>query len=762
MRRVWIILLCLCMLLNGCQSKPTISETKTEHEVKKDSEVHDKDKNQVPLMKMSKEWAHIETLDKEGMVFTVPTYEAKVKPYTLAEDLSNIENIGQFSGFSAQQKKMLVENGFVVLPSKDTKIFYTYDQNEYQGIPNFITSDSVLHTYHQFYDKSLMSMETNFLNKDLQLMTTQMLGNSIELLKVLKDEDLKKLEEKNIVYFLVAKMLIDQDAEITIKVDENLMAIAKKEYELIHKAETFEKSPLFEIDMDYSQFTVRGHYTRSEELGRFFKTMMWLGTAPLHFYNDKGELIYENTLQALLMSFTTFLESDKICDAELWSNIYTPTSQYVGLSDDINVFTMNGLRLDVFGDSSDPNIFNDQAYYDQLLVAVNALPEPRIQAKFTEVSTPTGKQFRFMGQRYILDSYIMQNLMEPIVRPIPTGLDVMGVLGSNLAQDLLFNVLKPQEAWPKYEEVYKTLKHEVSSYKEDTWGGNLYNGWLWSIQETLREFDKNSGMPFFMTTDAWKNKSLNTALGSYTELKHDTVLYGKQPQAEMGGPTEFASVQYVEPNIPLYSKLLYLTDYTMSVLVERGMSNERIENGANLYKDLLTLLIECSTKELRNEDLTEEEKKELLWYGGTLENISNNFLQGISSEGDFVSENSDMLITDVATIAPNSNGPGGYLSMGTGFFDQIYVVVPAEGKLYLSTGSVYSYYEFLSDTRLTDEAWWVLQGVNTVHEDYGDILEITEPSEVLPEQPFWVDTFKTDSNSVTVEPLEVNWDNLNE
>lgn len=753
MKKLWIILLCLCIFLSGCQGNAWFGgkEASTDTEVEQ-------------LIKISQAWPTDEIFSKKGPTLIVPKYEAKVKPYTIARDLANVQNMNQFSGFTTEQKNMLVENGFVVLPSQDTKMHYVYDTNEYSGVPNFITADSVLHIYHQFYDKSLMGIEVNYLYEDLELMTEQLLDNSISLLKVLKDEDLRQLQGKNIVYFLVGKMLMENSSQISVDTDKEFLSLAQKEYALIEKAAAFEKSPLFGIDLDYSQFKIRGHYTRSEELGRYFKAMMWYGTAPLSFYNDQREFHYDNTLQALLMTYTALMESKELSNTELWSNIYVPTGQYVGLSDDINLYQMNSLRLSVFGESMDPNILNDKTYYDKLVAAVKALPEPKIQGKLTEATTPTGKQFRFMGQRYILDSFIMQELMEPILRPVPSGLDVMGVMGSDTAENLLFNYYKPQATWPAYETEYAKLKKEVAGYTPNTWGDNLYNGWLWSIQEALTEFDAASGMPFFMTTDAWKKKSLNAALGSYTELKHDTVLYGKQPVAEMGGAIEFASQHYVEPNIPLYSKLLYLTDHTIQVLRDRGMMNEMLRDGANQYKEMLELLIQCSIKELRNEPLTEEESNKLLWYGGTLEHMSNTFLAGIAQGNDGYSaiEKSDMLVTDVATIAPNSNSPGAVLSLGTGYFDHIYVVVPVDGKLYLSRGSVYSHYEFLSDTRLTDEEWWELNGIKLVPQEWGEMIEITNPSDKLPKQPFWTKDFKTNSNKVEIKELEVDWENLNE
>ena len=42
-----------------------------------------------------------------------------------------------------------------------------------------------------------------------------------------------------------------------------------------------------------------------------------------------------------------------------------------------------------------------------------------------------------------------------------------------------------------------------------------------------------------MQSDAWLDKQLNTSLGSWTELKHDTILYAKQAYAEMGAGGHF-------------------------------------------------------------------------------------------------------------------------------------------------------------------------------------------------------------------------------
>jgi Protein of unknown function (DUF3160). len=707
------------------------------------------------LLNLSKEWSLIENFELAQPEYKAPSFTAKVPSYQVAKDLSNIQNKGQFSGFSKNQIKLLSQNGFVVVPSDDTRPYYVYDDNEYKGIPNFITSDTALHLYHQFYDKSLMSIETKFLYQDLDLMTKQMLDKSLLLLKELKDEDLRKLQEKNVIYFIVARMLFKQSANLSVKADAKLVDTARKEYNLCKAAEGYQKSPLMEEDFDYSQFKVRGHYTRSKELGKYFKTMMWFGTARFAFTDVNGNIVKDNVLQSLLITFTTFCESKATCDAKLWSDIYQPTSQYVGTSDDINTFAMNSLRLAVYGNNDDPNIFNDEAYQDKLSEAVKALPEPRIKANLENTSIQTGKQFRFMGQRYLLDSDILQTLIDSKDRPIPTSLDVMGVLGSKTAQDLLFNVYKPQEAWPKYTDKYNKLKEQVSAYQTDYWKNNLYTGWLWSMKEVLTESPANSGMPLFMTNKAWNYKSLNTALASYTELKHDTVLYGKQATAEMGGPDAFAKQQYVEPDVLLYSKLIYLTDFTVSLLKEKKMLNGQLAVGADKYKSFLKLLMKCSMKELKNETLSSEEKRQLLWSGGTMESIINSFYMGVTNDS-ASKDVTDMLVTDISTCADQ------YLSVGTGYFDQIYVVVPYGGKLYLSRGSVYSFYEFVSNSRLTDKEWWALQGITVTSDDYGDYAQFDKPSSKLPKQPDWIRYFKTSEKNVKIKPLEADFDQLTE
>jgi len=180
-----------------------------------------------------------------------------------------------------------------------------------------------------------------------------------------------------------------------------------------------------------------------------------------------------------------------------------------------------------------------------------------------------------------------------------------------------------------------------------------------------------------------------------------------------------------------------------------------LESASESYINLLKLLIECSSKELRNEKLTEEEYDSLYSYGAWMENIYKTLAYNLSDED---VEMTDLVVADIAS------NPWRYLSLGTGFFDYIYVVVEIDDKLYLTRGAVYSAYEFVSDERLTDEEWWELNGIKIIREktanDSGltyDYPVFTEVSEHRSEQPDWVKKFKSYENNVSIKKIEVGW-----
>ena len=104
-----------------------------------------------------------------------------------------------------------------------------------------------------------------------------------------------------------------------------------------------------------------------------------------------------------------------------------------------------------------------------------------------------------------------------------------------------------------------------------------------------------------MNTAQWDKKDLNAALASWAELKHDAILYAKQPMgAECGGygPPDPNSRGYVEPNVAFWQKAIELIDATQEVLKRHQLLTERVEGNTKRMRDEAQFLLDAIKKEL--------------------------------------------------------------------------------------------------------------------------------------------------------------------
>lgn len=165
------------------------------------------------------------------------------------------------------------------------------------------------------------------------------------------------------------------------------------------------------------------------------------------------------------------------------------------------------------------------------------------------------------------------------------------------------------------------LRKAVKEAPEELWSASLYAGWLYTLNPLLEE--KGAGYPSFMTTDQWRTKALETYAGSFTELKHDTVLYAKQVMAEMGGgaPEELDDRGYVEPEAEVYRRFAELAEQTADGLQVYGILDPADRENLTRLASLARSLEMISRKELQNERLSDEEYDLIREYGGTLEHF---------------------------------------------------------------------------------------------------------------------------------------------
>lgn len=685
-------------------------------------------------------------------------------PQVMAQaDLSDVSNLDRFQGFSPDQMDRLAENGFLVLEQNpDQGVVFQfhsiYEQNEYQRIPNFITVDTALHLYHVFFDNALKSIEEYNLMADLTDMTTEAFHKAQSLYDVSSNAELKEAAGRLLVYYAVPYSLITGEEA---KLDPDLEESYQTELAKIASAEAYAKNTLTGKDLNYMQFNPRGHYAGQDNLEKYFRAMMWYGLLGFPLETETGDLDFPNASFALAASWILLDDEDQD-QVDLWDRINRITAIFAGNSDDLNLSNMAQVIDNVYGDQASLAAFYDEAYKDQLAKAIADLPAPQIVGKLIMYTVgegpevPTDKQFRLMGQRFTLDALVMQELMEPLTRPVPTVLDVAAAAGSDLARDLACADYLDNMEEADYQARSLDLQAKQEDLPEDYWQSNLYNGWLWVLQGLVNfEHEDKMDYPAFMQSQAYPYKTLNTAAGNYTELKHDTILYSKQPMAEKGGamaPT-YDYYSYVEPQVEVYNRLVWLLQYSKSQLDAYGLLEENweMQYALDSLESTFQLFADISVKELAGEVITEEENFQLCEIGGNLESV----VSWLTSQM-MVAAQSPAVVADVAQITD----VGAALELATGFPDIMYVVLqrPDNGELYLARGPVYSFYEFLEEgPPLSDQDWRGRLGLDTVEDEYASYYKLDGQNfnKDVPPQPAWVGEFKDfNPSQVTLNQIE--------
>lgn len=160
---------------------------------------------------------------------------------------------------------------------------------------------------------------------------------------------------------------------------------------------------------------------------------------------------------------------------------------------------------------------------------------------------------------------------------------------------------------------------------------------------------------------------------------------------------------YVEPNVKFWSQMLDLTRRSRVGLTSRKLMPEDLEGKFETFEELISNLKTISEKELRNEKLTEDEYQSIRAIGGTLEYMTLSVMTGNPDTWELVNEADK----EMACIADVHTGGQDVLEEAVGNASEILVIVPVEGKLVLTRGAVFSYYEFIHPAadRLTDEKW---------------------------------------------------------
>ncbi|MGB4303732.1 MAG: DUF3160 domain-containing protein, partial [Syntrophomonadaceae bacterium] len=184
------------------------------------------------------------TLAAEFAPYTVvPVDEKPTLPaYEINPDLSNVENSSRFQ-FNAEAQKKLVENGFVVIPGREVEYFMLYEFNRYDNVPNFITTDAMLHNYHLYFQHLLKTVEREKLIPELKALSAGMIRICLDQYRVLKDTEWENAALRNLAFLTVGSSLLNPQTQVPAEVK----AVVEAELALINAHQTTAVSPLMSM-----------------------------------------------------------------------------------------------------------------------------------------------------------------------------------------------------------------------------------------------------------------------------------------------------------------------------------------------------------------------------------------------------------------------------------------------------------------------------------------------------------------------------------
>jgi hypothetical protein len=649
-------------------------------------------------------------------------------------------------GITDDELTLIKKNGFVITERLKYSCFGKALLDIYaKDLPVFVTTDAILYAMHKSYDDLLMQIESSALAPKIQSVLNSLYSTLPKLAESYKDQPLLQASLYDVdAYVTMALSLTDSVKRKpalagTNSIDQLWNLVAGQQMTSLSLFSETQR------EIDFSQFTVRGHYTRSKQLSNYFRAMMWLGridfllSPPPSLIKWPDSDIKRMTIDACLLNELITLAGVR----DQLNGIDQFLTLLVGESDNLTP----SLLLDIvqkYGLQNSGTLMED-AVYEPFCAAVKGNPASgqKILSDFFIMnpcsSTPDTLpvSFRLLGQRFIVDSYILGNVVydrvifkgQKILRMMPDPLDAMYVLGNNDALQLL----KPQLDQYPYAPQLSALRYLVDSYKPAFWDLSLYNAWLNAIR-LLRTDDERKGLPLFMKTAAWHQEKLNTQLSSWAQLRHDNLLYAKQSYT--GGATCSYPHGYVEPYPEFYRQIAVFAE--KAALVMGSMASANAQYYFSKLSAATKKLDTLAQKELAGTLFSPEDTaflhKMLFITGSGCTQMFSGWYADLFYDRERV-DDSDYIVADVHTQPTDENGDivGKVLHCGTGKVNLGIFLAPSPSSDYapmVFVGPVASYYEKITQDfeRLTDEAW-----VNVIK------------SNILPPRPDWVNSYCTNS-----------------
>jgi hypothetical protein len=652
-----------------------------------------------------------------------------------------IDSIEIKFGLTSDEQQLLQKNGFVVTERLSKTSFPSAFCDIYnKDLPAFISSDAILHAFHCSYDYILKNIELYYLIDNLKNLL-QNLQSSIPAFanryQVTGDFD-KYIRDVDI-YLTVALKFFDSNV-LPNYTENQLLVDSLYDCAMLEKPASINLFSSVPRQIDFSQFKPRGHYDDQQypQLAEYFRAMMWLGRIELYLIspNSIPPTPFKDVQRQGIISYLISELIDFNNVGPDYENIESVIKSFVGEQDNVTLNNLSDMKIKVgFNSAMDladsltfkrfQDTLSEQPYADQIILSQVLIKDPQSPDQLEPASS-----FMLLGQRFVIDSYITGDVVYdkiPAERMLPYTLDIMFSLGNDAALQLLNNEIERYNYAPNL----ASLRYLIDSYTQDFWNSSIYNGWLNSIRSLNPPSDR-SQLPRFMQSAAWWQEKLNTQLSSWTELRHDNLLYAKQSYT--GIITCSYPYVYIEPIPEFYKSVMTLAISFNSKLQSLPINNSGMVTGIEYYLSNLAgicdTLSSIAQKELTNTSLTEEENS-FLGKAISLSEICGPHYNGWVTQlyyNGFTGElgNNSMVVADYHT-APTDEG-GNYVGWvahaGTGPANMAIITATLpSGENVAFIGPVMSYYEYTTTNflRLTDDEWRATYFLQSLRPDWTNL-----------------------------------------
>jgi hypothetical protein len=475
---------------------------------------------------------------------------------------------------------LLAKNGFVISDRRRFRAFADGWLAIYKAdLPLYVSADALLHAVHRSYDSILRDLEGSVLIPRLAALLEGMRGH-------LAGTEGNALSPRTRI-----------DADLVLGVARGLLDRSRPQpvaggdagemegwVNRILAANGVASMSLFGAprDVDFSQFKPRGHYEVTAEdpleylierthrggLPGYFRTVMWLGRVDARIVVPRRGAALELRRRELEIAcgLRALMGPSEM---KAWQEIEATMNTFVGERDAMGPADVDRLYADLgiagvadlatLPDSTVLRAVVDGDYGHQRILS-DLYPGDSKQPALP-------RSFSFTGQRYIVDSHVLSDLVYDRVDPppgkpkrlMPDPLDVaFTVFKNDDARGLLADEIDRYGYGPNLQRA----RDAVEAHGDAFWKSSLYNLWLGAIRALSP--GAAPALPPVATSEAWGRRMLNAQLASWAELRHDTILYAKQSYTS-GVACSFPDA-YVDPYPGLYERLAVFADRGKSLL----------------------------------------------------------------------------------------------------------------------------------------------------------------------------------------------------